>query len=96
MEGDPHRVLEGMAMARPVIATAGALEGLDVKVGDEVLLATTAADFAQSIAAITAGGMSGLGTRARERIESDYGWPAALRILDDVFADMVPALASAS
>ena len=90
--GIQNKVLEGMAMARPVVASPGALEGLDVKIGSEVLLATTAQDFAAGIAAIFDGTMSGLGGRARDRIESDYGWPAALRVLDDVFADMVPAL----
>jgi sugar transferase (PEP-CTERM/EpsH1 system associated) len=94
--GIQNKVLEGMAMARPVIATADALEGLDVAVGSEVLVATTAADFVAAIGAVFDGAANGLGASARARIESGYGWPAALRVLDDIFADMVPALASAS
>ena len=98
--GIQNKVLEGMAMAKPVVATPAALEGLDVDDGAEVLSAKTPAQFVDAIGRIFAGTTPNLGAKARTRILSDYSWSAALGILDHLFddsvPDTVPVLASAS
>ncbi len=93
--GIQNKVLEGMAMAKPVIASPGALEGLDVRPDIEVLAAATARQFARAVAMVLADGGGDIGAKARARVVADYGWPASLRLLDDIFAAAEPALASA-
>jgi glycosyltransferase involved in cell wall biosynthesis len=85
--GIQNKVLEAMAMGKPVVATPAALEGLDLKIGDEVLAATNAQQFANAVAKLFNGEMAELGTRARQRIVADYGWGASLRVLDELLAE---------
>ena len=44
--GIQNKVLEAMAMARPVVLTSGALEGIEAEPVIEIVLADTAEDFA--------------------------------------------------
>ena len=85
--GIQNKVLEAMAMAKPVVATPAALEGLDLKIGHEVLAASNAQQFANTIARLFSGEMVEIGTRARQRIVADYGWGASLRVLDGLLAE---------
>jgi sugar transferase (PEP-CTERM/EpsH1 system associated) len=85
--GIQNKVLEAMAMGKPVVATPAALEGLDLKIGDEVLAASNAQQFANAIAKLFSGEMAELGARARRRIVADYGWGAALHVLDELLAE---------
>lgn len=94
--GIQNKVLEAMAMAKPVIATPAALEGLDLRAGEEVLAAANAQQFANAIAKVFSGAMPELGTRARARIVADYGWPASLRVLDPLLTEPRSILAHAS
>ena len=84
--GVQGKILEAMAMGKPVIATPAALEGLDLKIGHEVLAASNAQQFANTIAKLFGGEMAELGARARQRIVADYGWDASLRVLDGLLA----------
>jgi sugar transferase (PEP-CTERM/EpsH1 system associated) len=94
--GIQNKILEAMAMAKPVIATPAALEGLDLRLGEEVLAASNPQQFAGAIAKLFAGEMAPLGARARARIVADYGWQPSLRVLDDLLAEPQPILAHAS
>jgi sugar transferase (PEP-CTERM/EpsH1 system associated) len=85
--GIQNKVLEAMAMGKPVVATPAALEGLDLKTGDEVLAASNAQQFANAVARLFNGEMAELGARARQRIVADYGWGASLRVLDELLAE---------
>ena len=80
--GIQNKVLEAMAMARPVVATADALEGITAVPDREVLLADTPEAFAA--ACLMAGGPAGpgLGAAARQRVVSDYTWRERLRGFD--------------
>lgn len=84
--GIQNKVLEAMAMARPVIVTADALEGIDATPGTDLLLADTVADFAA--ACLKASGPEGaaLGQAARNRVLRDYTWSERLRGLDPLLA----------
>ena len=81
--GIQNKVLEAMALGKPVIVTAGALEGIDAAPGLEVILADTAADFAAAAVrlATTADGTA-IGLAARRRVVKDYDWPARLSRYD--------------
>ncbi len=74
--GIQNKVLEAMAMGRPVVVTSDALEGIGATPGTELLLANSAAEFAS--ACLSAAQSSGLGQAARQRVVRDYAWPELL------------------
>jgi sugar transferase (PEP-CTERM/EpsH1 system associated) len=83
--GIQNKVLEAMAMARPVVLTSGALEGIDADPVKETTLADTAAAFAAACCRFaTTTEAIAIGAAARDRIICDYDWNATLRRFDDV------------
>ncbi|TQV76247.1 TIGR03087 family PEP-CTERM/XrtA system glycosyltransferase [Denitrobaculum tricleocarpae] len=75
--GVQNKVLEGMAMARPVVATSQALEGIDASYGEEVLKADDPNEFiGKIIALLDSDKESLLGKKARARVMRDYAWSA--------------------
>ncbi|MGE4043754.1 MAG: TIGR03087 family PEP-CTERM/XrtA system glycosyltransferase [Acetobacteraceae bacterium] len=83
--GIQNKVLEAMAMAKPVIVTSGALEGIDALPGAELLLADEAEAFAKACCqALDAPHAERLGRAARARVLHSYDWAAQLARYDDV------------
>lgn len=80
--GIQNKVLEAMAMGRPVVLTRGALEGINATPDREVLLADSAADFAAACIRLAREGDGGIGDSARRRILRDYDWDACLSRYD--------------
>jgi sugar transferase (PEP-CTERM/EpsH1 system associated) len=86
--GVQNKILEAMAMARPVLATPRALEGLDVEAGREVLVAADAGDFGAALTALlTSGEPPDLGGRARARVRASYDWATCLSGLSVLLED---------
>jgi sugar transferase (PEP-CTERM/EpsH1 system associated) len=83
--GLQNKVLEAMAMARPVVVTAAALEGLRAVPGRDLLLGTTAEEMASRISAILEGRHPELGAAARVVVERHHDWSENLRRLDVLF-----------
>ena len=83
--GIQNKVLEAMAMARPVVLTPSALEGIGADPSGETTVAETAHAFAAACCrmATTAEGAA-IGRAARIRIIRDYDWDATLGRFDDV------------
>jgi sugar transferase (PEP-CTERM/EpsH1 system associated) len=75
--GIQNKVLEAMAMARPVVASPAAFEGIDAEPGRELIVAE---DGAEAIIALLADPVAAeaLGQAARRRVEARYGWEARL------------------
>lgn len=86
--GLQNKVLEAMAMGCPVVASPVALEGLDVRVGEDVLSARTADEWvAQLTQLIRSPAMRReLGIAARARIENRYRWSDRLKVLEEMLA----------
>jgi glycosyltransferase involved in cell wall biosynthesis len=80
--GVQNKVLEAFAMARPVVASPPAAEGLRVIHGKELLIASGAAEFADAVCSIAERTSPELGRRARAFVETDHDWAANLEILD--------------
>jgi sugar transferase (PEP-CTERM/EpsH1 system associated) len=80
--GIQNKVLEAMAMARPVVASPQAHEGVRARAGRDLLVADGAAQTAQQIQAVLDGAHPGLGAAARAAVLSAYDWAATLRRLD--------------
>ncbi len=76
--GIQNKVLEAMAMARPVLVSPQALEGIDAVPGRELLLADDAAAFARAALdhLLTPG--PAIGAAARAKVELLYGWEGNL------------------
>jgi sugar transferase (PEP-CTERM/EpsH1 system associated) len=84
--GIQNKVLEAMAMARPVVVTRDALEGIDAAPGLEVLLADTAEGFAAACLRTAEPAAAAIGQAARHRVLSDYVWAERLRGFDAMLA----------
>ena len=81
--GIQNKVLEAMAMARPVVATTDALEGIEAQRGAEVLLADDIAGFAALCCQAAAPGFAAkIGAAARKRVLADYVWAERLHGFD--------------
>jgi len=82
--GIQNKVLEAMAMARPVIVTSDALEGIAARPEDELLLADGAEAFAAAACRAAADVTEGrrLGEAARRRVVADFSWEGRLQGFD--------------
>ena len=86
--GIQNKVLEAMALARPVVCTPHALEGIDATPGADLALADTADQFAETVLDLiaTPERAQAMGVRARQRMVEAYSWEAQMAVLDDVIA----------
>ncbi len=82
--GIQNKVLEAMAMARPVVASPQAYEGVRAISGRDVLVADGAADTCATILSVLDGAHPGLADAGRRAVEAGYAWSATLARLDDI------------
>ena len=80
--GIQNKVLEAMAMARPIVASAAAAEGIDH--GGTIRIADDAHAWVRVLADLieAPGEAAALGRSARERVLARYEWEARLAPLD--------------
>jgi glycosyltransferase involved in cell wall biosynthesis len=83
--GIQNKVLEAMAMARPVVASAAAAEGIDH--AGTIRVAANASEFAAQVLALleVPADAADLGRAARAQVLRRYGWDARLAPLDVLF-----------
>ncbi len=83
--GIQNKVLEAMAMARPVVASAAAAEGIDH--AGTIRVAADASEFAAQVLALldAPADAADLGRAARAQVLRRYGWDARLAPLDALF-----------
>jgi len=91
--GVQNKVLEAMAMGKPVVATPEACQGIAATPGSELETAASAVEFASRIESILAGQAPDLGLRARARIVRHYQWNFDL--LDGIMEAPIHAPAAA-
>lgn len=91
--GIQNKVLEAMALARPVVCTPQALEGIDAAPGTDLALVDTAEGFADTVLNLLADPerAKAMGDRGRDRMVEAYGWPAQMEVLDAIIARLHPA-----
>jgi sugar transferase (PEP-CTERM/EpsH1 system associated) len=80
--GIQNKVLEAMAMARPVVASPEAYEGVRARQGRDLLVADGAAQTIARIEDVLAGRHPTLGTSARQAVAAEHDWRATLGRLD--------------
>ncbi len=83
--GVQNKVLEAMAMARPVVASPAAFEGIDAVPGEHLIVAQ-ALDMANAVLHLLMTPADGetLGRAARAHMIARYGWQAQLKQLDAI------------
>lgn len=82
--GIQNKVLEAMAMARPVVLAAAPANGLEAESGHDCEIAHSADSFVSLILALLAdaGTREAIGQAARARVLARYAWSAHLAVLD--------------
>jgi sugar transferase (PEP-CTERM/EpsH1 system associated) len=81
--GIQNKVLEGMAMGRPVVASGPAYEGVHAEAGRDLLVAEDGPAFVRLIMEVLAGEHPELGAHARAAMQDHYAWSATLSKLKD-------------
>jgi len=94
--GIQNKVLEAMAMARPVVASPAAFEGIEAEPGRHLLVAGTAEAQAEAVSGLLDDPRraEALGQAARRRMEQAYRWEARLAPLGEIVG-MTPRQAAA-
>jgi sugar transferase (PEP-CTERM/EpsH1 system associated) len=83
--GVQNKVLEAMAMARPVVVSGACATQLDARPGEDLEVAETAVEFARKVIDLLSGGRGDrLGRAARQRVLERYGWQESLARLDPI------------
>jgi polysaccharide biosynthesis protein PslH len=85
--GTRLKILEAMAMGRPVISTALGAEGLEVSDGVDIVLADTAAEFAHAVLGVLRSPeLAGrIGAAGHRLAGAKYDWQRCLRPLDALY-----------
>jgi glycosyltransferase involved in cell wall biosynthesis len=89
--GIQNKLLEAMAMARPVVATPEAFQGVRAEPGRDILLASGVDETVRRIAEVLDGRHATMGAAARRAVEATHQWSVTLRPLDRLFAVTEPA-----
>lgn len=100
--GIQNKVLEAMAMQRPVVAAADCVGALDAEAGVDIIPAGEAADYVRAVDSLLtdAAQARAVGEAGRRRVLASYAWPVHLarfdRALDAVLAGGPAQAATAS
>lgn len=87
--GIQNKILEGMAMARPVIASPEAFEGISAVPGRDVLVASGVDEFVSAIERVWTRSVGvAIGAAARAVIENEYAWSRNYQALDAVLGSI--------
>ncbi len=86
--GIQNKVLEAMAMAKPVVASAAAAQGIDAADGTHFRIAANVKTEARFVCELLADPVSAqkLGENARRHVVSHYGWASQLSGLRQIMA----------
>ncbi len=89
--GIQNKVLEAMAMGRPIVASPAALEGIGPKTARYLVQADSPAEFAAAIGQIVAGnGAAALGAAVSACARESYGWERSFARLDALLSGALP------
>ena len=95
--GIQNKVLEAMAMAKAVVVSPAAAEGIDAKDGTHFRIACNVGVEAVQVCDLLANPLAAerLGISARMHVIDRYGWAQQLALLDDLMRDTHPVAVAA-
>ncbi len=96
--GIQNKVLEAMAMAKPVVASACAAEGIDAISGEHFLIAESVGDEARLVCELLDNPQQArrLGEQAKRLIDTQYSWQTQLQDLPALCGLSEPVVAEAA
>ena len=80
--GIQNKVLEAMALARPVVASPQAFEGVRAQAGHDLLVGDGAAELARLVGEVLDGAHPALAMNGRRAVERGYSWAGVMKKLD--------------
>jgi polysaccharide biosynthesis protein PslH len=82
--GIQNKILEAMAMARPVVAAGSCVEAIDAVDGQHLVAANEANDYVQAVSALlqTPARAAAIGAAGRQCVLAGYDWDARLAAID--------------
>jgi len=88
--GTRLKILEAGAMAKPIVSTRIGAEGLELREGEEILLADDPRGFARAVADLLVDPLRrrALGRAARRRVEAQYSLPVLRRAMRQALAEL--------
>jgi sugar transferase (PEP-CTERM/EpsH1 system associated) len=84
--GIQNKVLEAMAMARPVVASPAAFEGIDAEPGRDLIVASDEGAAILDLLSRPAAAAAAIGLAARSQMDKSYRWSARLAPLAAMLA----------
>jgi len=89
--GIQNKLLEAMAMATPVVSTPQAITALQVKPGQDLLVADTPRGIAESVIALLGNEAlrHRIGQAGREYVETHHDWDKAAEKLERVYLEVI-------
>ena len=89
--GTRLKILESMALGRPVVSTPVGCEGLDVVDREHIMIADAPAEFAERVLVLLTDRelADGLAKRARQLVQDKYRWPTIGEKLLAVYDELI-------
>ena len=86
--GVQNKILEAMAMARPVVAAHQCVDSIDARPGHDLLAATIASDYVREIEALLMDSARAveIGSAGRACVLANTSWDAHLKVIDKYLA----------
>ena len=90
--GIQNKILEAMAMGRPVVASTSCAQAIDGQIGEDLVPATDVAQFVAEIEALLKSPARALavGQAGRKRVLANYSWDAHLAGIDRYLSGKLP------
>jgi polysaccharide biosynthesis protein PslH len=88
--GTLNKVLEPLALGVPVVSTSIGLEGLGLENGTDILIADEPEPFAAAVVRLLtdASLCASMGSRASEKVRSQFGWEGIARELELIYEEV--------
>ena len=89
--GTRFKILEAMAMAKPVVSTSLGAEGIEAEPGRHILLGDDPASFAAAVSRVLGDPQLGarLGREGRALVEERYSWDSAAQALEGLYRQVL-------
>lgn len=92
--GIQTKVLEAMAMGKPVVATSKACQALSAKDGEDLLIADEPKAFAEAVVRVLRDDKLALklGQNGRKYVENNHSWDENVRMLEEVYHKAIASI----